>query len=135
MAQVTKDTMIGELLRIDEDKRHDIEERRKFLNSADIVFLCLPDAGAIEAVSLIENPEVRVIDASRRSVMMPAHSARFAERRVGSSLRPVRRTGVHSPCRRVHLRNPVSSSRLVRYADSRKTATFGRLSLSSMTWI
>ena len=53
-----------ELLRIDEDKRHDIEERRKFLNSADIVFLCLPDAGAIEAVSLIDNPEVRVIDAS-----------------------------------------------------------------------
>ena len=52
------------LLRIDEDKRHDINERRKFLNSADIVFLCLPDAGAIEAVSLIENPDVRVIDAS-----------------------------------------------------------------------
>lgn len=53
-----------ELLRIDEDKRHDIEERRKFLNAADIVFLCLPDAGAIEAVSLIDNPHVRVIDAS-----------------------------------------------------------------------
>lgn len=53
-----------ELLRIDEDKRHDIEERRKFLNSADIVFLCLPDDGAREAVSLIDNPAVRVIDAS-----------------------------------------------------------------------
>ncbi|MEE1113745.1 MAG: N-acetyl-gamma-glutamyl-phosphate reductase [Eubacterium sp.] len=53
-----------ELLRIDEDKRHDNEERRKFLNAADIVFLCLPDAGAIEAVSLIDNPNVRVIDAS-----------------------------------------------------------------------
>jgi N-acetyl-gamma-glutamyl-phosphate reductase len=53
-----------ELLRIDEDKRHDLAERKKFLNEADIVFLCLPDAGAIEAVSLIENPDVRVIDAS-----------------------------------------------------------------------
>ncbi len=53
-----------ELLRIDEDKRHDIEERKKFLNSADIVFLCLPDDGAREAVSLIENDKVRVIDAS-----------------------------------------------------------------------
>ncbi len=52
------------LLRIDEDKRHDTEERRKFLNGADIVFLCLPDEGAREAVSLIENPDVRVIDAS-----------------------------------------------------------------------
>ncbi len=53
-----------ELLRIDEDKRHDLAERAKFLNSADIVFLCLPDDGAREAVSLIENPDVRVIDAS-----------------------------------------------------------------------
>ncbi len=53
-----------ELLRIDEDKRHDTEERRKFLNAADIVFLCLPDAGAMEAVALIDNPDVRVIDAS-----------------------------------------------------------------------
>lgn len=53
-----------ELLRIDEDKRHDTDERRKYLNAADIVFLCLPDAGAREAVSLIDNPSVRVIDAS-----------------------------------------------------------------------
>ena len=52
------------LLRIDEDKRHDKKERAKFLNEADIVFLCLPDDGAREAVSLIENPEVKVIDAS-----------------------------------------------------------------------
>ena len=48
-----------ELLRIDEDKRHDPAERKKFLNAADIVFLCLPDAGAVEAVSMIENPSVR----------------------------------------------------------------------------
>lgn len=53
-----------ELLRIDEDKRHDPDERRKFLNSADIVFLCLPDEGAREAVAMIDNPDVRVIDAS-----------------------------------------------------------------------
>ena len=53
-----------ELLLIDEDKRKDTEERRKFLNAADLVFLCLPDAAAIEAVSLIDNPDTRVIDAS-----------------------------------------------------------------------
>ena len=53
-----------ELMRIDEDKRHDLKERRRFINAADIVFLCLPDDGAREAVSLIENPDVRVIDAS-----------------------------------------------------------------------
>lgn len=53
-----------ELLRIPENKRHDTEERKKYLNAADIVFLCLPDQGAMEAVELIERPEVRVIDAS-----------------------------------------------------------------------
>lgn len=53
-----------ELLRIPEEKRHDLAERKKYLNAADVVFLCLPDDGAREAVSLIENPEVRVIDAS-----------------------------------------------------------------------
>ena len=53
-----------ELLRIAEDKRHDIDERKKFLNEADVVFLCLPDQAAIESVSLIENDKVKVIDAS-----------------------------------------------------------------------
>ena len=48
-----------ELLRIAEEKRHDNEERKKCLNAADIVFLCLPDDGAREAVSLIDNPNVR----------------------------------------------------------------------------
>lgn len=53
-----------ELLRIDPDKRKDPEERRKFLNEADLVFLCLPDAAAVEATGLIESPGTRVIDAS-----------------------------------------------------------------------
>ena len=53
-----------DLLRIPEEKRHDPEERKKYLNGADIVFLCLPDDGAREAVSFIDNPDVRVIDAS-----------------------------------------------------------------------
>lgn len=53
-----------DLLRIDEDKRHDLEERRKFINAADVVFLCLPDDGAREAVGLVENPHTCVIDAS-----------------------------------------------------------------------
>lgn len=53
-----------ELLRIPEELRHNPDERKKYLNSADIVFLCLPDEGAIEAVSFIDNPNVRVIDAS-----------------------------------------------------------------------
>ena len=53
-----------ELLTIDPEKRHDVEERKKYINAADIVFLCLPDAEAINAVSLVENDNVKIIDAS-----------------------------------------------------------------------
>ena len=53
-----------DLLLIDEDKRKDTAERKKLMDGADIVFLCLPDAAAMEAVRLIESPATRVIDAS-----------------------------------------------------------------------
>lgn len=52
------------LLLIDEEKRKDPAERKKCLNTADLVFLCLPDDAAREAVTMIENPNTRVIDAS-----------------------------------------------------------------------
>lgn len=68
-----------DLLLIDEDKRKDTEERRKFLNAADIVFLCLPDAAAKEAVSLIENGNIRVIDASTAHRTNPDWDYGFAE--------------------------------------------------------
>ncbi len=45
-------------------ERKDPRARAKALNEADLVVLCLPDDAAREAVSLIENPSVRVIDAS-----------------------------------------------------------------------
>jgi len=53
-----------ELLLIDESERKETEARKRFINEADIVFLCLPDAAAREAVSMIENSKTRVIDAS-----------------------------------------------------------------------
>lgn len=53
-----------EILEIDEDKRKDPAERKKLINSSDFTFLCLPDAAAVEAVSLVENDNVRIIDAS-----------------------------------------------------------------------
>ena len=68
-----------ELLRISEEKRHDTEERRKYLNAADLVFLCLPDEGAREAVSLIDNPDVRVIDASTAHRTAPGWDYGFPE--------------------------------------------------------
>ena len=53
-----------ELVSIDPARRKDPQARAELLNSADAVVLCLPDDAAKEAVSLIENPDVRVIDAS-----------------------------------------------------------------------
>jgi len=53
-----------DLLSIDESKRKDAEARKKIINSADLIFLCLPDDAARESVSLIENDRTRVIDAS-----------------------------------------------------------------------
>jgi N-acetyl-gamma-glutamyl-phosphate reductase len=44
--------------------RKDAVARRAALNESDIAILCLPDAAARDAVAMIENPAVRVIDAS-----------------------------------------------------------------------
>ncbi len=53
-----------ELLTLPEELRKDVAARKEMLNAADIAFLCLPDGAAKEAVSMIENPDVCVIDAS-----------------------------------------------------------------------
>ena len=68
-----------ELLLIDEDKRKDTEERRKFLNAADIAFLCLPDAAAKEAVSFVEKDFARIIDASTAHRTNPDWAYGFPE--------------------------------------------------------
>ena len=53
-----------EILTIDPALRKDTQERRRLINASDITFLCLPDAAAKEAVSLVESDRVRIIDAS-----------------------------------------------------------------------
>jgi len=53
-----------ELLRLAEAERKDPARRREMLNAADAVILCLPDDAARDAVAMIENPSVKVIDAS-----------------------------------------------------------------------
>lgn len=63
MDRLTKRDDIA-LLLIDEDKRHDNAERKRLLNEADLAFLCLPDAAAMEAVAMVENPNTKIIDAS-----------------------------------------------------------------------
>jgi N-acetyl-gamma-glutamyl-phosphate reductase len=53
-----------DLLEIAEHRRKDPSARRELLNACDVAVLCLPDEAAVEAVSWIENPAVRVIDGS-----------------------------------------------------------------------
>ncbi len=52
------------ILSIDDNERKNIEIRKEFINNSDITFLCLPDDAAIQAVSLVDNPNVKIIDAS-----------------------------------------------------------------------
>ena len=82
-----------ELLLIDEDKRKDAAERKKLMNAADLVFLCLPDAAAAEAVELVENPGTRIIDASTAHRTAPGWVYGFPE--LGADQREAIRTAKH----------------------------------------
>lgn len=68
-----------EILKIQEDKRKDLNERKKLINSSDYTFLCLPDAASIEAVSLVENDNVKIIDASTAHRTNPDWAYGFPE--------------------------------------------------------
>lgn len=52
------------IITLSEELRKDVNARKECLNSADVSFLCLPDAAAIEAVALVDNPKAKIIDAS-----------------------------------------------------------------------
>ncbi|QJB70360.1 N-acetyl-gamma-glutamyl-phosphate reductase [Parasphingorhabdus halotolerans] len=71
------------LVSLEEDKRKVLAARSEAINSADFVILCLPDEAAKEAVSLIENPATRVIDASSAHRTAPDWVFGFAEFRKG----------------------------------------------------
>jgi N-acetyl-gamma-glutamyl-phosphate reductase len=53
-----------ELVSIAHNKRKDADARKRLLNACDIAILCLPDDAAREAAAMIDNPHVRVLDAS-----------------------------------------------------------------------
>ena len=53
-----------EFIVIAEELRKNVEARRQALNEADVAFLCLPDAAALDAVALVENPSTVIIDTS-----------------------------------------------------------------------
>lgn len=70
-----------ELMRISEELRKDPAERARLINSADYVFLCLPDEASREAVSFIDssNDHVRIIDASTAHRTNPDWAYGFPE--------------------------------------------------------
>ena len=68
-----------ELLTLSEALRKDANARKDMLNKADIAFLCLPDAAAIEAVSLIDSDHVAVIDTSTAHRVSEGWAYGFAE--------------------------------------------------------
>ena len=67
------------LLTLPPELRHDIEAQRGMLNRADIAFLCLPDAAAITAADLVENPDTVVLDTSTAHRTAPGWVYGFPE--------------------------------------------------------
>jgi N-acetyl-gamma-glutamyl-phosphate reductase len=72
-----------DLVSIDPAKRKDADARRALLNSVDAVILCLPDDAARQAVALIENDAVKVIDTSTAHRVAPDWTYGFAEMTKG----------------------------------------------------
>ena len=68
-----------EIVTLPDELRKDPTAKREILNSVDVAFLCLPDAAAVESVSLIENPSVVVIDTSTAHRTNPEWAYGFAE--------------------------------------------------------
>lgn len=67
------------LITLSDAERKDTEARRRAINSADIVFLCLPDSAAKESVLLCENPSTVIIDASTAHRTAPGWAYAFPE--------------------------------------------------------
>ena len=80
-----------ELLAISSELRKDPDERKRLINESDITFLCLPDAAAIESVSLVENENVVIIDTSTAHRTSEGWAYGFPE--LSASHRDAIRTG------------------------------------------
>ncbi|MFJ4067612.1 N-acetyl-gamma-glutamyl-phosphate reductase [Pseudomonas sp. NPDC089996] len=85
------------LLTLPEAERKDPRRRREAINSADIALLCLPDDAARDAVAAIENPAVRVIDASSAHRTTPGWVYGLPELDEGQAERIAQATRVSNP--------------------------------------
>jgi N-acetyl-gamma-glutamyl-phosphate reductase len=96
-----RDRLVGrrdiELVSIDPARRKDAAARAELLNSVDVVILCLPDDAAREAVALITNPAVKVIDASTAHRVATGWTYGFPEHAPGWRQRIVEASRVSNP--------------------------------------
>ena len=67
-----------ELLHISAEGRKDVNERARVINSADLAFLCLPDAASKEVMPLLR-PDVKILDTSTAFRTDPAWDYGFPE--------------------------------------------------------
>ena len=86
-----------QLLTLPESQRKDALRRAEALNACDVAILCLPDAAAREAVRWIENPRVRVIDASSAHRVDTAWTYGLPELEAGQVQRIAAATRVSNP--------------------------------------
>ena len=68
-----------ELKVLPDNERKDINRRRECINESDVTFLCLPDDAAREAVTLVENENTVIIDASTAHRTLPEWAYAFPE--------------------------------------------------------
>ena len=85
-----------ELIILPEEVRKDVNARRDALNSSDVAFLCLPDAAAVEAVSLVENPDTVIIDTSTAHRCNPDWLYGFPEIVPHTDSRRIANPGCHA---------------------------------------
>ena len=90
-----------ELLILPDALRKDADARREMLYTADVAFLCLPDAAAVEAVALAGDSKVAIIDTSTAHRVNDAWDYGFAElspkhRRAIAASKRVANPGCHA---------------------------------------
>lgn len=68
-----------QLVKLPDELRKNNDARKDAIHSSDIVFLCLPDAAAVEAVSLAGDSKVKIIDTSTAHRTNPAWAYGFPE--------------------------------------------------------
>ena len=85
-----------EIILLSEEERKSPVARKKALNECDIAFLCLPDDAARESVSMIENPNVVLIDTSTAHRTLEGWCYGFPElsKELDESLKSAKRIAV-----------------------------------------